>query len=161
MKGLESVMVQVVQKKPHLKQLAETITSHNKPQEGDYKNQDGFLVCGTCHGVREEIQFTQNFSEGRRVWVPCPCREDAQREREARLQASKKEKIQVWRAEQEMKVIERVKSLSLMDTKLKNATFQNAQLTTENCKNFEMCKKYAVNFQQMEQEKQGHFLWSQ
>lgn len=143
MEGMDGVLVK----------LAQRGKRYNKPEEGDYQNQEGFWVCGQCHGVREKLQPISNGNM--RVWVQCPCREQTWKEEETRLQAIKEEKLALYRQEQAISSIERMKSFSLMDHKLKKASFQVAEITPENQRNFKICRRYADRFQEMEEKSQG------
>lgn len=132
MGGMESVVATI----------AERGRRNNKPEEGDYQNEEGFWVCGQCDGVRETMKRNM------RVWVLCPCRE-------AKLEADKEEKVKLWREEQSSKVIERTKTLSLMDSKLQKARFEVAEMSSENERNFSICREYADRFEVMENKSQG------
>lgn len=135
--------------------IAERSRANNSPEEGDYKNDEGFWVCGKCHSPREAIKSMDRASDGHRVWVQCQCREQEWKNQEAQREAMREEKIKQWRAEEAVRSVERVKSVSLMDAKLRGATFQNAQATQDNSRNLNICKRYADRFEVMESKSQG------
>lgn len=131
-----------------LEMIARNAERNNPPEEGDYCDDEGFLVCGKCH-TRREMELDYPFGpEGetvrRKVRVLCECRKKAEDEREAR------EKQQ-----QEMEAIASLKRQSLMDERLSRATFDAFQTTDKNGKILKLCTSYAERFSEMLEKNQG------
>lgn len=96
---------------------------------GDWRGEDGLLVCGVC-GEAKETTFAYG---GRTEVVPCLCR--CAREEEQRKQAK-------WEATQKKIRIERLRDAGIRDNSLKSCRFESADMTPQ----MERCKLYADNF---------------
>lgn len=123
----------------------------NPVEADDYIDAEGFIVCGKCNTRRQaEIMFP--FPDGtlapRKVKVKCSCREAADRvrkEKEAK--------------DRQMKIVESLRSQSLMDKRLRDATFENFTETEFNKENAKKCRKYAECFDTMLKRNQGLLLF--
>lgn len=122
----------------------------NSPAEdADYIDEEGFLVCGKCHTRRQtEIELTDPENPGQttkmKVRVSCECR---RKEEEMRKEAERRQK--------EMEVVTALKKQSLMDDRLRDATFENFQQTEKNARNLKLCRRYAEHFDDMLEKNQG------
>ena len=117
----------------------------------DYRDEEGFLVCGSCKTRREtEIKDLSDPTGQTMVKVPilCECRLKAREEEEAR-----QKKIE-W--EERLK---RLRQLSLMDERLANATFDNFEVRPQNEKCHKLLSSYAKRFDQMVEKSQGLLLY--
>ena len=125
----------------------------NPPEEGDYYDDEGFLVCGKCHTRRECIVKTpvidrQGEFRELKVRALCECRAKAKEAEEERL-----------RQEKEMKVVNALKGKSLMDEQAAAAVFSNFRETKDNARNLRLCRRYAEHFDEMAEKNQGLLLW--
>ena len=125
----------------------------NPPETGDYIDEEGFLCCGKCHTRRQvEIDMPDLSREPydpavtirRKVPVSCRCRAEAQRKEELREQQEK-----------EMAVISALKKQSLMDERLRSATFAAFRTTKDNAWNLKLCRRFAEHFDEMLEKNQG------
>lgn len=125
----------------------------NPPEEGDYYDGEGFLVCGKCHTRRECIVKTpvidrQGEFRELKVRALCECRAKAKEAEDERL-----------RQEKEMKVVNALKGKSLMDEQAAAAVFSNFRETKDNARNLRLCRRYAEHFDEMVEKNQGLLLW--
>ncbi|MBQ4120674.1 MAG: ATP-binding protein [Clostridia bacterium] len=119
-------------------------------KECDYYGEDGLLVCGVCHEPRQEIapwkvgDKTVDLKRAR----SCKCDRDIaeQKKREEQMK-------------EDMEYIARLRELSLMDTKFKNAVFDSFKTNKENERNLKLCKRYATAFDKMMEKAQGLLMW--
>lgn len=125
----------------------------NPLEDGDYLDDEGFVVCGKCHTRRQvEIDMpdlnTKPFDPTRKIRtkvpVSCRCRAEKQRQEELRQQRDK-----------EMQAIDSLKKQSLMDERLRDACFDNFQKTKDNAYNLKLCLRYAMHFEEMLEKNQG------
>lgn len=118
-------------------------------EDGDYRDEEGFLRCGKCHG-RKEMDVTlppalvKDGKDKMRVRVGCECQKKAE---EARRQEEERRK--------EMEAIASLKKHSLMDERLRDATFENFQQTKQNARTLKLCRRYAERFDEMMEKNQG------
>ena len=126
---------------------------NNPLEEGDYLDEEGFIICGKCHTRRQiEIDmpdlsaksFDPNKKVRRKVPVSCRCRAEAARQEELRLQREK-----------EMEAIQALKKQSLMDERVREATFEAFRKTEHNAYNLRLCRRYAEHFDEMLEKNQG------
>ncbi len=119
-------------------------------EEGDYVAEDGLIHCGKCHGKKQTRVPASEFTGGREVIVHCICKcqvevEKCRKEEEERKKA--------------MERIERLKSASLIDDKLKNARLCTFQRDADNQKVYALAERYIERFDEMYQKRQGLLLW--
>ena len=127
--------------------IAETHRKNNPVQSSDYVGDDGFLYCGICH-TRKEFDLEISGRKPMRVPTLCDC---AKAERQRREEEDRKRKR-----------MERVASLkrdSLMDQKFKSCSFDTIEVTDENRRQVELCKRYAEKFDAMLAKNQGLLLY--
>ena len=131
----------------------------NKPEEDDYYDDEGFLVCGKCHTRRqveilmpdlERQPFDPEAKVKVKVPVSCRCRAEKQRQQELRDQQEK-----------EMRAIDSLKKQSLMDERLRNATFDHFKKTEANAWNLKLCLRYAEHFDEMLEKNQGLLFYGE
>ncbi len=118
----------------------------NVPEDGDYTDSEGLLVCGRC-GTRRQIRMVVQSRNGPvEMVVPalCECR-DEERKRE---EADRKRK-------EDMEVVKSMRRQSLMDERLLGATFDSFQVTADNARVLRLCKRYAEGFDEMLEKNQG------
>lgn len=115
----------------------------------DYKDENGVIICGFCHTPRETLQEF-NFGGVKRIIhcpVLCKCRrakDDLKRQQIADMQAAA--------------ALQELRSQSLMDDRLANATFSTFRITENNEKPFRYCKRYVERFDEMKSTNQGLLL---
>lgn len=136
-----------------MKSIIKSAEAANKPEEGDYYDEDGFLVCGNCHTRRqveidmpdlERVPFDPDAKVRKKVPVSCRCRAEKQRRLELREQQEK-----------ELQAIEALKKQSLMDERLRSATFDHFKKTEYNAWNLKLCLRFAEHFDEMLEKNQG------
>ena len=134
--------------------LADLLISHvgadlPGPREGDFKNADGLLCCGTCREPKEKvISLPFEGFEHRIVRVMCKCDRDKEEEAKRRAQL-----------ERDAAAIQNLRSMSLMDKKFKDSTFGACQIDADNKAQIGICRRYAEKFQLMIEKNQGLLLW--
>lgn len=121
----------------------------NPPEDGDYIDEEGFLVCGKCHTRRESLVSMPDFvghGEPRmvKVRVTCKCRQEARAAEEAERKRLA-----------DMNAIMQLKKQSLMDERIKDARFEAFETTKSNARNLRICRRYAEKFDEMVEKNQG------
>lgn len=111
--------------------------------DSDYVGEDGLLYCGICN-TRKQTIITLPQREPMKVPVVCKC-EQERREEEKKRQAY----------QEQMDRVARLRQMSLMDNKFREATFENFKVKKENKENFMLCRRYAAKFQLMMEKDQG------
>lgn len=124
---------------------------NNQPEEGDYLDSEGFIVCGKCRTRRQveiEVPDLKSDKPGKktRIKVPVSCRCRAEKQNQETL---------MWKKEKEMQVIASLKKQSLMDERIRNACFDNFRKTKDNSYNLKLCLRYAIHFDNMLEKNQG------
>ena len=126
--------------------IIRTVERANPPEDGDYIDEEGFLCCGKCHTRRQvEIDmpdlsrkpYDPAVTIRRKVPVSCRCRAEAQQK------------------EEEITAIRALKKQSLMDERLRGATFATFRTTKENAWNLKLCRRFAEHFDEMLDKNQG------
>lgn len=123
--------------------------------DGDYEDGNGILICGKCGEPRQRFMLfddpTDDDPEHKselKVVTMCRCeREEEEREKRKEEAAKDMEKIQ------------RLRNASLLDEKLRGATFDAFKLTKYNERNLKLCRRYAMKFDQMVEKDQGLIFW--
>ena len=123
--------------------------------DGDYEDEGGILICGKCGEPRQRFMLfddpTDDDPEHKselKVVTMCRCeREEEERERRKEEAAKDMEKIQ------------RLRNASLLDEKLRGATFDAFKVTKYNERNLKLCRRYAMKFDQMVEKDQGLIFW--
>jgi len=135
---------------PIIQDIARRGLENQVIKECDYYGEDGLLVCGVCHEPRQEIapwkvgDKTVDLKRAR----SCKCDRDIaeQKKREEQMK-------------EDMEYIARLRELSLMDTKFKNAVFDSFKTNKENERNLKLCRRYATAFDKMMEKAQGLLMW--
>ena len=154
---MQSGVVRVDDMSGIMKNIIKRAEIANKPEDGDYYDDEGFLVCGKCHTRRqveilmpdlEKKPFDPEAKVKTKVPVSCRCRAEQQRRQEIREQQEK-----------EMQAIESLRKHSLMDERLRCATFDQFKKTEDNAWNLKLCLRYAEHFDEMLEKNQGLLFW--
>lgn len=128
----------------YIESLAERTKTAIGEKETDYRDKDGFLMCGNCH-TRKEIEV--EFPWGKlRPYCLCACekaKQDAEREKEEELK--RKEHI------------ERLRTNAFPDGTLAECTFDRA--SDPNNKLILAMQRYVDNFKQFHTEGKGILLY--
>lgn len=124
-----------------------------QPENGDYYDSEGFLVCGKCHTRRQvEVNMPDlkavplDPKKKVRVKMPvsCRCRAERRYQEEQMLQQDK-----------DMRAMEALKRQSLMDERLRDVSFDSFRKTNDNAYNLKLCLRYANHFDEMLAKNQG------
>ena len=108
------------------KAIAINANKMNPPEDGDYYDDKGNLICGKCHTPRSE--YKEFFGEMMNLSIPCKCREEAEEKKVHR------EKV------------ERIKKRSRIPSKYENVSFSSLMPDEENGRSVKIVKKYADTF---------------
>lgn len=122
-------------------------------ERNEIVGKDGLLHCSVCgDAVERIIQFPVFDGTGRKtdtkVHIMCSCQKKEQEEREKRQKQA-----------DEMRAVESLRKLSLMDEKLMGANLSTFTATDENERLLKIVHNYIVNFDRMYKENQGLLLW--
>ncbi len=129
-----------------LKGYIKSVGADREPEmrPGDYRNEDGLIVCGKC-GIPRQKKITFPFSD-ETVTVYCVCSCDI----------AEREKIEErFRKQEEMTNISILKNTSLMDSKYADAVFENYEQDADNAKAFRVAQNYVARFEEMYSRNQG------
>ena len=128
-----------------LKPIADHAARSNPPEDGDYIDSDGYLCCGKCGSRREmDLPVQDDPPVTMKVRVMCKCRKEAE---DQQVLAEKQSK--------EMKIVTTLRNQSLMDDRLRSASFGNFRKTKYNARNLELCKRYVDKFDLLLEKNQG------
>lgn len=124
-----------------------------QPENGDYYDSEGFLVCGKCHTRRQvevnmpdlkAVPFDPKKKVRVKMPVSCRCRAERRYQEEQMLQQDK-----------DMRTMEALKRQSLMDERLRDVSFDSFRKTNDNAYNLKLCLRYANHFDEMLAKNQG------
>lgn len=124
-----------------------------QPENGDYYDSEGFLVCGKCHTRRQvevnmpdlkAVPFDPPKKVRVKMPVSCRCRAERRYQEEQMLQQDK-----------DMRAMEALKRQSLMDERLRDVSFDSFRKTSDNAYNLKLCLRYANHFDEMLAKNQG------
>lgn len=124
-----------------------------QPENGDYYDSEGFLVCGKCHTRRQvevnmpdlkAVPFDPKKKVRVKMPVSCRCRAERRYQEEQILQQDK-----------DMRAMEALKRQSLMDERLRDVSFDSFRKTNDNSYNLKLCLRYANHFDEMLAKNQG------
>ena len=124
-----------------------------QPENGDYYDSEGFLVCGKCHTRRQvevnmpdlkAVPFDPKKKVRGKMPVSCRCRAERRYQEEQMLQQDK-----------DMRAMEALKRQSLMDERLRDVSFDSFRKTNDNAYNLKLCLRYANHFDEMLAKNQG------
>ena len=115
------------------------------PRDGDYM-ENGILFCGNCRTAkRRRLEF-----HGEELIVPILCECAACADEERRRQS------EVAQADARTA---QLRHLSMMDSALKECSFDAADRSGENARSLKICERYAEKFPQMLRENRGLLLF--
>lgn len=112
--------------------------------EGDYRNEDGILICGKCH-TPKECTITKSDGTARTVRCACEC-SVAQNAKEA------EEK----RKRDRMQYLDSMRRTGFPDAEMREWTFAKSDHTDQ--KNENIARKYVANFDAMRSQGTGLLL---
>lgn len=115
--------------------------------EGDYRNEDGLLMCGTCH-TQKECVLTREDGTTRTVRCACDCSVE-QNKREA------EEK----RKRDRMQYLDSMRRTGFPDAEMREWTFAKSDHTDQ--RNETIARKYVANFDAMRKQGTGLLLCGQ
>ena len=137
-----------------LRKIALASLSNQKPRETDYE-MNGLLYCGVCGKPRQGFKVfpvpTEENPAGTirlKIGFSCDCDRAEEKNQEAERQAQK-----------DMEEVEKLRSISLMDERMKEARFSSFETTKYNAKNLRLCQHFVDRFDQMLQKNQGLIFW--
>lgn len=139
---------------PLLQKIADTSIRNQKHRVGDFVI-DGITYCGTCGQPRQGYKTFASPTEKDpahtttlKMAIACACDQAEEKLEEEKRQARK-----------DLEEIEKLRSVSLMDTRMREARFESFEVTRSNARNLKICRRYAENFDEMLQKNQGLVLW--
>lgn len=112
--------------------------------EGDYRNEDGLLMCGKCH-TQKECTLTKRDGTTRTVRCACEC-SVAQNAREAE-EKRKRDRLQY---------LDGMRRTGFPDAEMREWTFSKSDHTDQ--KNENIARKYVANFDAMRSQGTGLLL---
>lgn len=122
-------------------------------ERNDIMGKDGLLHCSVCgDAVEKEIDFpifdADRNTKKMKVRVMCTCRakEKEEYDREQELL-------------EEMRAVENLRKISLMDDKLIQARLSTFTATDDNARLLDIVQNYIQNFDRMYEQNQGLLLW--
>lgn len=137
-----------------LRQMQKISINANRPRPGDYE-ENGILHCGKCHKPRRAFKsFDYTDADGQprteilKVGITCDCDKAEEERRKAEEQRRR-----------DLERIEKLRSISLMDDRMKESKFGCFEETKFNSKNLKLCKRYVDKFDQMMANNQGLMFW--
>lgn len=116
-------------------------------REGDYRNEDGLLMCGKCH-TQKECVLTRSDGTTRTVHCACDCSVE-QNEREA------EEK----RKRDRMQYLDSMRRTGFPDAEMREWTFAKSDHSDQ--RNETIARKYVANFDAMRKQGTGLLLCGQ
>lgn len=135
----------------HITGIINTINARISRQysehEGDYRNEDGLLMCGKCHSEKECI-LTKTDGTTKTVHCACHC-SVAQNAREA------EEK----RKRDRMQYLDSMRRTGFPDAEMREWTFAKSDHTDQ--RNENIARKYVANFNAMREQGTGLLLFGQ
>lgn len=129
-----------------VKKIADAGLKNSPPQEGDYLNEDGLLMCGKCHTPKR--MRIKPIDREMVVVIPCKCEKEAK----------DKETAEKKRAEDFDKVMD-LKRSSIVDDKFGDASFNTCTVIDDNARQFRICQRYAEKFDELFEKNQGLLLY--
>lgn len=115
--------------------------------EGDYRNQDGLLICGNCH-TQKECNLTKPDGTTRTVHCACGCSV----ERNAREAEEKRKRDR-------MQYLDSMRRTGFPDAEMREWTFAKSDHSDQ--RNETIARKYVVNFDAMREQGTGLLLCGQ
>lgn len=119
-------------------------------REGDYI-EDGLIHCGKCRGKRQ-TRVKIPGGDGATITVPCICKCEAKAEEDRKKQEE---------ARQELQRMERLRSASLIENRLKNANLATFQQNKDNAQLYKIVRNYVQNLTRCTGTIRGYFCMVQ
>ena len=139
---------------PLLQKIANISLQKQKPRDGDFVK-DGITYCGICgkprNGFRSFPAPTNDNPDATitlKMAFSCDCDKADDEREQAEIQAKK-----------DLEEIEKLRSVSLMDDRMKESRFESFEATKYNSRNLKLCKRYVERFDEMIKNNQGLILW--
>lgn len=123
------------------------VTRQYQENEGDYRNEDGLLMCGKCH-TQKECVLTRK--DGTARTVPCAC--ECSVERNAREAEEKRKRDR-------MQYLDSMRRTGFPDAEMREWTFAKSDHTDQ--RNENIARKYVANFNAMREQGTGLLLCGQ
>lgn len=123
------------------------ISRQYSEHEGDYRNEDGLLMCGKCHSEKECV-LTKRDGTTRTVHCACDC-SVAQNAREAE-QKRKRDRMQY---------LDSMRRTGFPDAEMRKWTFAKSDHTDQ--RNENIARRYVANFNAMREQGTGLLLYGQ
>ena len=114
----------------------------------DHKDDEGILICGTCGEPKQTLLKVSADTPPIKVHCVCRCERKAMKRNGDEL-----------KRQQDMEYISTLKSVSLMDGRMRDASFDKFIETKFNSRNLKLCRRYAENFDEMLGKNQGLLFW--
>lgn len=115
--------------------------------EGDYRNEDGLLMCGTCH-TQKECVLTKSDGTTRTVHCACECSV----ERNAHEAEEKRKRNR-------MQYLDSMRRTGFPDAEMREWTFAKSDHSDQ--RNENIARKYVANFSTMREQGTGLLLCGQ
>lgn len=133
--------------------LREILSRMSRPSEvkGDWRDENGLLVCGVCGEKKERIATICDMGTDIRFVIGCECA-CMKKEREDRERAEKDKK-------REHEAIVKLRKLSLMDKRLEEARFDDSVVVKQNEKAFKIARRYVDKWDEALENNQGLLFW--
>lgn len=115
-------------------------------EEGDYRNEDGLLMCGKCH-TPKQCRFISSWdSKEKTPYTLCACARE------------RKEAVEQARQAQNLRIeVNRLRKLGFPDSEMADWTFANDDGTDP--KTTSIAHKYVDNFPEMKKRSKGLLLY--
>ena len=128
-------------------------TGRNNMERQENMGKDGLLHCSVCGEPTQKIlpfplMDGSEVTRDMKVHIMCSCEK---KERDAYDREQKRQ--------EEMRVVEGLRKLSLMDDKLSQARLESFTETDDNARLLKIVRNYIVNFEKMYEDNQGLLLW--
>lgn len=115
--------------------------------EGDYRNEDGLLMCGKCHTQKECVLPR---TDGTTRTVHCACECSVERSRREAEEKRKRDRMQY---------LDSMRRTGFPDAEMREWTFAKSDHTDQ--RNENIARKYAANFDAMRKQGTGLLLCGQ
>ena len=130
--------------------IVKAARENNPENEGDYRNEDGLLMCGKCHTKKETITPIQNIGGTIRGGTVIPYACECRRERERQEEEAKKR-------EEAKRRIEAMRKNGLADEQYKACTFSADDGSDQEASQF--CRAYVREWEWAQETNSGIMLY--
>lgn len=126
--------------------MARKASQDSHYEEGDYRNEDGLLICGKCH-TPKQCRFTATWDgKGKTPYTLCDC---ARAHRDAEEQARQVQNLRIE--------VNRLRKLGFPDSEMAEWTFAHDDGTDP--RTTSIAHKYVDNFPEMKKRGKGLLLY--